>query len=39
MRDSYADTTRARADLAFAPATMLEEGLRAQYEWMTEGHD
>ena len=39
MRDSYADTTRARADLAFAPATTLEEGLRAQYEWMTEGHD
>ena len=39
MRDTYADTTRARADLAFAPAATLEEGLRAQYEWMTAGHD
>ena len=39
MRDTYADTTRARADLVFAPVTTLEEGLRAQYEWMMEGHD
>ena len=39
MRDTCADTTRARADLAFAPAATLEEGLRAQYEWMTAGHD
>ena len=39
MRNTDADTTRARADLAFAPATTLEEGLRAQYEWMTAGHD
>ena len=38
MRDTYADTTRARADLAFAPTVTLEEGLRAQYEWMTAGH-
>ena len=34
MRDTYADTTRAKVDLGFAPATTLEEGLRAQYEWM-----
>ena len=34
MRDTYADTARARADLAFAPAVTLEQGLRAQYEWM-----
>jgi nucleoside-diphosphate-sugar epimerase len=39
MRDTYADTTRATADLAFAPTATLEEGLRAQYEWMTLGHD
>ncbi|MBI3048589.1 MAG: NAD-dependent epimerase/dehydratase family protein [Acidobacteria bacterium] len=39
MRDTYADTTRARADLGFAPTVTLEQGLRAQYEWMTAGHD
>ena len=39
MRNTDADTTRGRADLAFAPTTTLEEGLRAQYEWMTAGHD
>jgi nucleoside-diphosphate-sugar epimerase len=39
MRDTYAETTRARADLGFAPIATLEEGLRAQYEWMTAGHD
>jgi UDP-glucose 4-epimerase len=39
MRDTYADTTRARADLAFIPTVTLEEGLRAQYDWMTASHD
>jgi len=39
MRDTYADTTRAREDLAFAPTTTLEEGLRAQYKWMKAEHD
>ena len=34
MRDTYADTSRAREDLAFAPSVTLEQGLRAQYEWM-----
>jgi nucleoside-diphosphate-sugar epimerase len=34
MRDTYADTTRARADLGFSPGATLEQGLRAQYEWM-----
>ena len=34
MRDTYADTTRARAELGFAPSVTLEQGLRAQYEWM-----
>jgi UDP-glucose 4-epimerase len=35
MRDTYADTTRARTDLGFAPTVTLEQGLRAQYEWIT----
>jgi UDP-glucose 4-epimerase len=34
MRDTHADTERARAELAFAPTVTLEQGLRAQYEWM-----
>jgi UDP-glucose 4-epimerase len=34
MRDTYADTTRAQADLAFAPSVTLEEGLRAMWRWM-----
>jgi nucleoside-diphosphate-sugar epimerase len=36
MRDTYADTTRARTELGFAPAVTLEQGLRAQFQWMTE---
>jgi UDP-glucose 4-epimerase len=36
MRDTYADTTRARADLGFAPTVTLEQGLRAQCDWMKE---
>ena len=34
MRDTFADTTRARADLGFAPAHTLEDGLAAEYEWL-----
>ncbi len=34
MRDTYADTSRARADLAFEPSITLEDGLRAMYQWM-----
>ena len=34
MRDTFADTTRARADLGFAPTVTLEQGLRAQFDWM-----
>ena len=34
MRDTYADTSRARADLGFAPTVTIEEGLTAEYEWM-----
>lgn len=33
VRDTSADTTRLRADCGFAPATPLEDGLRAQVEW------
>ena len=29
-----ADSTRARDELGFAPATSLSEGLRAEYEWV-----
>ena len=35
MRDTYADTRKACADLGFAPTVSLEQGLRAQHEWMT----
>ncbi len=35
MRDTFADTSRARADLGFAPATSLEEGLRAECDWLS----
>jgi UDP-glucose 4-epimerase len=34
MRDTYADTTRARADLEFRPSVSLEEGLREMFAWM-----
>ena len=34
MRDTYADTSRAQADLAFAPSVTLEEGLGAMWRWM-----
>jgi UDP-glucose 4-epimerase len=34
MRDTYADTSRARADLGFAPTVTLEDGLRAMWQWM-----
>ncbi|MBL8135326.1 MAG: GDP-mannose 4,6-dehydratase [Acidobacteria bacterium] len=33
MRDTYADTTLARADLGFAPSVTLEQGLTAMHEW------
>ena len=36
MRDTYADTRRACADLGFAPTVTLEQGLRAQRDWMAE---
>ena len=36
MRHTYADTSRARADLGFAPKVGLEEGLTAHYRWLSE---
>jgi UDP-glucose 4-epimerase len=36
MRDTFADTARARTELGFAPTTTLEQGLRAQRDWMAE---
>jgi nucleoside-diphosphate-sugar epimerase len=34
MRDTYADTSLAAADLGFKPATSLAEGLAAEYAWL-----
>jgi UDP-glucose 4-epimerase len=34
MRDTFADTTRAQVDLAFAPTHTLESGLSAECDWM-----
>ena len=36
VANTGADISRARADLGFEPATTLEQGLRAEYEWMAE---
>lgn len=34
MRDTFADTSRARADLQFRPSATLEAGLAAEYDWL-----
>ncbi|HTI36941.1 MAG TPA: NAD-dependent epimerase/dehydratase family protein [Vicinamibacterales bacterium] len=34
MRDTYADTSLARQDLAFAPSVSLEEGIKAEFQWL-----
>jgi nucleoside-diphosphate-sugar epimerase len=34
MRHTFADTTRARADLGFVPRVSLEEGLAAEHRWL-----
>jgi len=34
MRDTFADTSLARADLGFAPSISLADGLRAEVEWL-----
>ena len=35
MRDTFADTSRARSDLGFVPSVTLEEGIYAEYEWLS----
>ncbi len=35
MRDTYADTSLARADLGFAPKVSLKEGIEAEYRWLS----
>ncbi|HEX5475417.1 MAG TPA: NAD-dependent epimerase/dehydratase family protein [Vicinamibacterales bacterium] len=35
MRHTYADTSLARADLGFAPAVTLEEGIQAEFRWLS----
>jgi nucleoside-diphosphate-sugar epimerase len=35
MRDTFADTTLARTDLGFAPTVSLEEGIEAEYRWLS----
>lgn len=39
MAVTQADTTRLEQELAFRPATGLEEGLRRQYDWILQGGD
>ncbi|MEI6667966.1 MAG: NAD-dependent epimerase/dehydratase family protein [Acidobacteriota bacterium] len=34
MRDTYADTSRAKADLGFSPSVTLEQGLAAEHRWL-----
>jgi nucleoside-diphosphate-sugar epimerase len=35
MRDTYADTSLARKDLAFEPRVSLREGIEAEYRWLS----
>ena len=35
MRDTYADTSLARQDLGFAPSVSLEDGIKAEYQWLS----
>ena len=39
MRDTFADTTRARSELGFAPRVILKDGLLAEYQWLTSALD
>jgi len=34
MRDTFADTSRARMELQFEPKTRLADGLRAEFDWL-----
>jgi nucleoside-diphosphate-sugar epimerase len=35
MRHTYADTSLAQADLGFKPSVGLEEGIAAEYSWLS----
>jgi nucleoside-diphosphate-sugar epimerase len=35
MRHTYADTSLARADLGFTPSVTLEQGIEAEYRWLS----
>ena len=35
MRDTFADTSLAKTDLGFAPQVSLEEGIEAEYRWLS----
>jgi len=35
MRDTFADTSLARTDLGFSPTVSLEEGIAAEYRWLS----
>jgi len=35
MRHTYADTSLAQADLGFKPTVALEEGIAAEYKWLS----
>ena len=39
VRDTGADTSKARAHLGFAPVTSLADGLAAEFEWLREASD
>ena len=36
MRNTFADTTLAKQDLGFAPSVTLEDGINAEYQWLSE---
>jgi UDP-glucose 4-epimerase len=38
VRDTGAETSKARRDLGFAPNTTLHAGLAAEFEWLKNGH-
>ena len=35
MRDTFADTSLARSDLGFAPSVTLQQGIEAEYRWLS----
>jgi UDP-glucuronate 4-epimerase len=39
MRDTFADTSRARTEIGFAPTVTIDEGIAAEYAWLTAALD